>query len=136
MNNHTNVSESNFLILFLPPLSLSLILSFIIYYFIAKRKKLYLIPLGVNMLAIAFFILIDRFNILVEQDEWFARGMPAAFEKSNVKKIYTNPELDKIDGELSLWGRRLLGGEITQEEFNRESERLIEERRKVKQKNP
>jgi hypothetical protein len=97
---------------------------------IKNYEPYFIAALVVNILAVLFFLAADRFNVMINYEKWIDRGMPNTFEESRMKHIDINPELEKLDKELSLWRRKALDGEISQEKYNNESERIRVERKK------
>ena len=90
-----------------------------VYKYITRKDSILLISLAVNIFAIVFFFAIDKFNIMVQYDEWIRRGMPGSFEPSRPVQYYTNLKLEE---RLGLLLEKHLNGQITKEEFERESE--------------
>lgn len=74
--NHCGVE----LMLTLVPLSIAALVA-IMAVASQEKKRAARIALTLNILAIIFFISIDRFNVMVQYDRWLERGMPARFEK-------------------------------------------------------
>ena len=71
--NHTGAE----VLMVLYPLSAAAIASIVA--LIIKGKAAWL-ALALNILAVIFFISIDRYNIMVQYDRWLERGMPDHFE--------------------------------------------------------
>jgi len=61
-----------------------------------KKDRRYLIPFAISTLAALFFLGVDKFNIMVEYDEWVRRGMPSAFEESH-RRREKKPLLKNVD---------------------------------------
>lgn len=75
--NHTGLEFLRILL----PLSLTTAISIIIIIITRKHKKIACVALILNILAIIFFIGIDRLNIMVQYDRWLERGLPSQFER-------------------------------------------------------
>ena len=84
-------------------------------------NSFFMAALVMNVMVAIFFIAADRLNIMLDYDKWIWRGMPGPFEESKIRRVDTNPELDKLDSEYSLLLRDAMDGKITQEEFNRKT---------------
>lgn len=77
---HCNHTGGEILMILLP-LGLTMIVA-IMTVISKNQKKAARIALALNILAVIFFIGIDRFNIMVQYDRWLERGMPARFERA------------------------------------------------------
>jgi len=100
------------------------------YKIIKEKKQLYKIGLIANLIAIGFAVYIDHFNILVEKGKWLERGMPDPYEKSSkIERDYPG----EIDNRLLKSMAALEKGKITQEEFDKEVEKLSVEMHKAKE---
>ena len=83
-----------------------------------RGQSFFMAALVVNVVVAIFFIAADRFNIMLDYEKWIGRGMPGPFEKSLMRKVETDPELDKLDDELSSLRREVLERELNQEEYD------------------
>jgi hypothetical protein len=91
---------------FLPTIwPLSACLLFAIYKALRGKKLVYIVPLCANLLAILFFVGIDRLNIMLDYDEWASRGMARPFEKLKPppktdkvhKPVFTKEKIEEMD---------------------------------------
>ena len=79
-----------------------------------RGKLAYLIPLCVNLLAMMFFVSLDRYNIMINYDTWADRGMVGPFEEPIRPKVYeefkpafTKEEIEEMDrGSIKIYDER------------------------------
>ncbi|MDR2092963.1 MAG: hypothetical protein LBP58_06575 [Azoarcus sp.] len=111
--NHTGV---DFIPYALCSLGFCTLFSFALYKRKKEKNRRFLIPMGMNIAAILFFLFIDHFNIMVYYGDWCERGMPGPFEPSIVKEDPVPPEIHR---QAIRDINALEEGKITQEEYDR-----------------
>jgi hypothetical protein len=122
-SNHTAFD----LLILLWPLFFCVVIAGLIY--IIKKPRLAIIPIGVNLVAICFYLFVDHFNIMVQYDKWIWRSMPGPFEESRMK------ESDTPRGAHDRLGEKMaahLDGKITDEEYERVTAPIMQEIREYK----
>lgn len=79
---------------------------FSVYKYIRGKNIAYVVASSLNLLAVIFFVSVNKFNVMINYDEWAGRGMPGAFEKSmspitdsNRKPTFTKEEVAEINKE-------------------------------------
>jgi hypothetical protein len=116
-SNHTGFD----VLILLWPLFFCVAIAGLIY--IIKKPRLAIIPIGVNLVAICFYLFVDHFNIMVQYDKWTGRGMPGVFEKSRMKESDTHREtLKQLTEKMAAFG----DGKITEEEYERETAPIMQ----------
>ena len=122
--NSTNHSALDFVLLIVP---LS-ILAIIALFKIRKRPK-FLIALIANLTAIAFYLYIDHYNIMLGYNEWLYRGMPERYEKSDPKpdNSIKDPEYLKLQKQKrKIYQRDVEGKYKSDEDFRRDLDPILE----------
>jgi hypothetical protein len=124
-------NDTNHGIDFLPTLwPLSVCLLFAAYKYFRGKKRAYVVPLCANVMAIMFFVGVDRFNIMLDYDVWAGTGMPGPFEKrveqpknKGHKPVYTKEEIEEMNrGTIKVYDERGLLMQISPSEPAQQNE--------------
>jgi glucan phosphoethanolaminetransferase (alkaline phosphatase superfamily) len=126
----TNYTDADLFYFFLWPLCFCVILSFFLYKFKKEKKRQFLVSFGTSIVAILFFLFVDRFNIMIQYDDWLHRGMPSPFEPSRIVEREYPRELGVRYLEYS---KKLKDGTISREEYDRENALINIEIKKYKE---